>query len=296
MVTPRKKAIVQPTRDADALITDKASFTAKLIDRIDRGKELVDRSITNMNELEKNETDFYKWSDYNSEYLKQSFNNEQNIYKVGYDRVNELLGIIGGSYDNNGNERLRKLKDKIGNKVEFLERLLDKVELLKSDVETIAPAQPLSTNSAGDNTNIFIVHGHNVAVQQSVARTIERLGLNPIILHEQPNAGKTIIEKFESNSKVGFAIILLTDDDEGKSKTQIELNNRARQNVVLELGYFIGKLGRDRVLPLHTEGVELPSDIHGLLYVPIDKAETWKFALVRELKAAGYSVDANSIL
>lgn len=296
MATPRKKAIVQPTRDADALIIDKASFTAKLIERIDSGKELVNRSVTNMEELEKNETDFYKWSDYNSEYLKQSFNNEQNIYKVGYDRVNELLGIFGGSYDNSGNERLRKLKDKIGNKVEFLERLLDKVELLKSDVETIAPPQPLSTNSAGDNTNIFIVHGHNIAVQQSVARTIERLGLNPIILHELPNAGKTIIEKFESNSKVGFAIILLTDDDEGKSKTEIELNNRARQNVVLELGYFIGKLGRDRVLPLHSEGVELPSDIHGLLYVPIDKAETWKFALVRELKAAGYSVDANSIL
>ena len=88
----------------------------------------------------------------------------------------------------------------------------------------------------------------------------------------------------------------MTDDDEGKLKTELDLKSRARQNVVLELGYFIGKLGRDRVLPLHTEGVELPSDIHGLLYVPIDKADTWKFALVKELKAAGYSVDANSIL
>jgi predicted nucleotide-binding protein len=146
------------------------------------------------------------------------------------------------------------------------------------------------------NTNIFIVHGHNVAVQQSVARTLEKLGLNPIILSEQPNAGNTIIEKFEANTDVGFAVILLTDDDEGKSKTDIDLKSRARQNVILELGYFIGRLGRKRVLPLYSEGVELPSDIHGLLFIPIDKADTWKFALVRELKEAGYNVDANSIL
>ncbi|MGN6163459.1 MAG: TIR domain-containing protein [Flavisolibacter sp.] len=295
MATPRKKAAPVPQQAPDALNTDKASFTAKLIDRIEKGKELVDRSITNVQELEANETDFYKWNDYNSEYLKQSFNNEQNEYKRGYDRVNDFIGMFG-SPDRTANEKLQRLKEKIGNKVEFLERLLEKVDLLKSEVEQSTPAAIPHASSHKDNHNIFIVHGHNTAVQQSVARTLEKLGLNPIILHEQPNAGKTIIEKFEANSNVGFAIILLTDDDEGKLKTEIDLKSRARQNVVLELGYFIGKLGRDRVLPLHSEGVELPSDIHGLLYVPIDRADTWKFALVKELKAAGYSVDANSIL
>jgi predicted nucleotide-binding protein len=295
MATSRKKVVPVAPENPDALTVDKASFTSKIIERIEKGKELVDRSITNVQELEANETDFYKWNDYNSEYLKQTFNNEQNEYKRGYDNVNQWLGMFGGS-DRSPNEKLQRLKEKIGNKVEVLERLLEKVDLLKSDVEEPVIVKPPKEISHKDNHNIFIVHGHNTAVQQSVARTLEKLGLSPIILHEQPNAGKTIIEKFEANSNVGFAIILLTDDDEGKLKTEIDLKSRARQNVVLELGYFIGKLGRDRVLPLHSEGVELPSDIHGLLYVPIDKADTWKFALVRELKAAGYSVDANSIL
>jgi predicted nucleotide-binding protein len=145
------------------------------------------------------------------------------------------------------------------------------------------------------NSKVFIVHGHDNTIQQAVARVIEKLGLTPIILHEQPNNGKTIIEKFEKHSDVGFAIVLMTDDDEGKEKVQFNLNKRARQNVVLELGYFIGKLGRERVLPLYSEGVELPSDIHGLLYIPIDKNETWRNAIIKELKAAGYNIDANKI-
>lgn len=292
-----RKKTQADNKPPDALIVSKESFLSKLLERVELGKELVERKVTNVEELEQNEKDFYKWNDYNSEYLKQSFNNEDNEYKVNYDRVNSFGGfIIGGSYDNSSQKRLQDLKEDIENKVNFLEKLIDKVDLLKSEVETAAVKISKQPISPSNYSKIFIVHGHNVAVQQSVARTVEKLGLTPIILHEQANAGKTIIEKFEANSEVGFAIILLTDDDEGKSKTDIELQKRARQNVVLELGYFIGKLGRDRVLPLYTEGVELPSDIHGLLYVPIDKADTWKFALVRELKAAKYDVDANKLL
>jgi len=173
--------------------------------------------------------------------------------------------------------------------------LVDKTDLLKSEIkeQVVDKVEKFDTNNID---NVFIVHGHDVAVRQSVARVIEKLGLKPIILHEQPNNGKTIIEKFEKHSDVGFAIILMTNDDEGKSKSEIELKNRARQNVILELGYFIGKLGRERVLPLHSEGVELPSDIHGLLYIPIDKADNWKFAIVKELKSVGYKVDANKLL
>ncbi len=289
-----KRTLPEAYKSPDALVINRADFKAKLIERIDIGKELLDRRITNEEELQKNDKDFHKWDNYNVEYLKQAFNNEENEYKYQYDKANFYTGMFGGG--NTPNERLKLLKKYITNKVDFLENILEKVELLKSEVKEHTAAIAVSVNSHKDNHNIFIVHGHNAAVQQSVARTLDKLGLNPIILHEQPNAGKTIIEKFESNSNVGFAVILLTDDDEGKAKTEMDLKNRARQNVVLELGYFIGKLGRARVLPLYSEGVELPSDIHGLLYVPIDKADTWKFALVKELKAAGYSVDANSIL
>lgn len=294
MATSRKPASQQVTKTADALIVDKASFTSKLLERIDLGKELVNRQITNVDELEKNEKDYYKWDSYNSEYLKNSFNNESNEYKKRYDSVNNSFFVTSGG--NNPSERLRDLKEDIQNKIHNLESLVEKIELLKSEIEITSPRPKTIDTGKTDTTNIFIVHGHNLAIQQSVARTIEKLGLVPIILHEQANAGKTIIEKFETHSNVGFAIILLTDDDEGKSKTDIDLKKRARQNVVLELGYFIGKLGRSKVLPLYSDGVELPSDIHGLLYVPLDKAENWKFSIVKELKEAGYTVDANKLL
>jgi predicted nucleotide-binding protein len=294
MATSRKPVSQQVTKPADALIVDKANFTSKLLERISLGKELVDRQITNVDELEKNEKDYYKWDSYNSEYLKNSFNNENSDYKRNYDNVNSSFFVTSGS--NNPSERLKDLKEDVQNKIHNLESLVEKVELLKSEIE-IAQAKPLVIDKRKlDTTNIFIVHGHNTAIQQSVARTIEKLGLFPIILHEQANAGKTVIEKFETHSNVGFAIILLTDDDEGKSKVDIDLKKRARQNVVLELGYFIGKLGRSKVLPLYSDGVELPSDIHGLLYIPLDKAENWKFSIVKELKEAGYTVDANKLL
>jgi hypothetical protein len=291
----RKPASKQQDKPADALTIEKASFTAKLLERIEFGKELVDRQVTNVEELEKNEKDYFKWDSYNSEYLKNSFNNEDNIYKKHYNQVNSSFFIIGSN--DSPSARLKELKEDIQNKVNHLESLVEKVELMKSTVEIFTETTPVPFDKSKiDTSNVFIVHGHNTAILQTVARTIEKLGLNPIILHEQANSGRTIIEKFEGHSNVGFAIILLTDDDEGKAKTEIDLKRRARQNVVLELGYFIGKLGRSKVLPLYSEGVELPSDIHGLLYVLLDKAENWKFAIVKELKAAGYSVDANKLL
>ena len=293
MATKRKPE-PETSKNPDALIVERVTFKSKLEERIILGKELLNISITQTNQLEQFESEFYKWNDYNSEYLKQVFNNENNSYKYSYDHVNDWVGMLGGGRDT-PQEKYQRLREKIGNKIDNLEKLVEKVDLLKSELSE-QPAIKEAVFSPDDNNNVFIVHGHNAAVQQAVARVIEKLGLNPIILHEQPNNGKTIIEKFERHSDVGFAIILMTDDDEGKAKSEIDLKNRARQNVILELGYFIGKLGRERVLPLYSDGVDLPSDIHGLLYTPIDKSETWKFAIVKELKAVGYSVDANRLL
>lgn len=134
---------------------------------------------------------------------------------------------------------------------------------------------------------VFIVHGHDAALKVSVARLMEKVGIEPIILSEQPNCGSTIIEKVEKNSDVGAAICLFTADDECKDGTK-----RARQNVVLETGYFWGKLGRDKMVILADKGVELPSDMQGVVYTDTGN---WQFSLCKELKQMGYAVDLNCL-
>lgn len=144
---------------------------------------------------------------------------------------------------------------------------------------------------------VFVVHGHNKAIKERVARTLEKLGLKPIILHEQKDGGKTIIEKFESNcSDVNFAVILLSSDDKGKANSEKKYKGRARQNVIFEMGYFIGKLSRSHVFLLLEEGVERPSDLDGIIYTPMDDDNHWEINLVRELKGCGYQVSADCLI
>lgn len=140
---------------------------------------------------------------------------------------------------------------------------------------------------------VFVVHGHDNEAKEATARFLGKLGLTPIILHEQPNSGRTLIEKFEIYSDdVAFAIVLLTPDDVGESKaSSVNLQPRARQNVVLELGYFLGRLGRSRVCALHKHGLELPSDYQGVAYVEMDAAGAWKSKLAQELIEAKISID-----
>lgn len=293
MATPRKPKVVQADKEPTQLTVGKEFFKQALTERIQIGLEILNRQIQTRQQLEEAKNDVSNWSDYNSELLKQSFNNEYNEYKKDYDQVNFYYGMLGGRPQN----KIVELQEKLQNKVKNLNQLVAKVDLMKSQISEHPTASASETISAPNDTkNVFIVHGHNNEIKVNVARTLEKLGLNPIILHEQPNAGKTIIEKFETHSDVGFAIILLTDDDLGKAKADENSNPRARQNVILEMGYFIGKLGRDRVCPLYTNGVELPSDLYGLLYTEIDNGESWKIKIAKELKAAGYEIDVNKII
>lgn len=137
---------------------------------------------------------------------------------------------------------------------------------------------------------VFIVHGHDGEAKAEVARFLEKLGFTPIILHEQASKGRTIIEKVESTSDVGFAVVLLTPDDEGNQKGKSP-KPRARQNVVLELGYFVGRLGRDRVCALRRGDVEIPSDFDGVVYETYDEHGAWKSRLAKELEAAEFKFD-----
>lgn len=147
-------------------------------------------------------------------------------------------------------------------------------------------------NKKFNSKRAFIVHGHDEALKTQVARLLEQQGIQPIILHEQPNAGKTIIEKIEHFSDVGAAIILFTPDDSGKANRETDYQPRARQNVVFEAGYFMGYLGRDRtVMIVKDADIELPGDLHGVVYT----AGSWQYDLIKELREMGFPVDMNKI-
>ena len=164
-----------------------------------------------------------------------------------------------------------------------------KEEMLEKDEESEKTAH---TKLSHQNNKVFVVHGHDEALKEKVARLLEKQGLEAIILSERANKGKTIIEKFEENSDVGAAICLFTGDDIGKEKSEAVEKQRARQNVVYEAGYFMGKLGRERVIMLVDNGIELPSDLQGVVYTD---SESWKTEILQELQSIGYAIDFNKL-
>lgn len=147
-------------------------------------------------------------------------------------------------------------------------------------------------NTKYDQTKVFIVHGHDEVLLEKVKNLILTLGLDPIVLNQEPNAGNSLLGKLEKYSNVGFAIILYTPCDEGKAVDEEKLNLRARQNVVFEHGYLLSKLGRQNIAVLRGENVEMPSDISGIAYV---NGSEWKYKIADELIEAGYKVDKNKI-
>lgn len=262
-----------------------------LAGRISQGQELLEKTA-GLTEAAENgymtqhepayvalRDEFYKWNAYNEQLLRMRFSTAKladGYRQVAFVVPDDLLERLNGlTHDING--QLRKL--------DFIRQQLD---LYKS----VAPSDTRGGSvSARIGDKIFIVHGRDGDTKLQVAEFVERItGERPVILHEQADSGRTVIEKFEKHAaEVGFAIILLTADDEGNEKGATQLNPRARQNVVLEFGYFMGKLGRGRVVALHEAGVELPSDINGLLYTSL--AGNWKFDLAGEIKAAGIDID-----
>jgi len=178
-----------------------------------------------------------------------------------------------------------------------LTKLRGLIELLQTEVE-LRDEGVVKREQSASGHRIFLVHGHDELAVQETARFLERLEQDVIILREQPNRGRTLIEKFENYADVGFAVVLLTPDDRGGpvAVAYDDQKPRARQNVLFELGYFIGRLGRNRVCALYHPGVEIPSDYSGVLYQEFDEKGSWRFELARELKAAGLSIDMNKAL
>ena len=178
--------------------------------------------------------------------------------------------------------------------IPILESMIEEVDEYWEDDSLTGVSKSDKKTSPEHLRDVFIIHGRDEGTKETVARFITQLLLNPIILHEQPNQGQTIIEKFERHAEVAFAIALLTPDDIGSlAGEEQSLKPRARQNVIFELGYFTGKLDRGRVCALTKGNIEIPSDYDGVLYIPLDESGAWKMELVKELKNAGFDVDAN---
>jgi nucleic acid-binding protein len=168
--------------------------------------------------------------------------------------------------------------------------------LLHGDAPTSETLTHNKPKISMDKSKVFIVHGHDNATKEAAARFIEKIGLEAIILHEQASSGHTIIEKIEENTNVGFGIVLYTPCDLGASQKQKDqLKARARQNVVFEHGYLIGKIGRENVCALVKGDIETPNDISGVVYIKMDEGDGWKLAVAKEMKKSGYDVDLNKI-
>jgi predicted nucleotide-binding protein len=287
-LTARKST---PETKAPAFLTiGREEAREKIIDRIEKGKAIVGAEINTENAFVSMKQDYYKWDEYNEELLKRVFSTDE--------LKDEYRGFFGSmfAYERSWYDQLSDYRKSISEKIRLLESIVERLELIpiKEGVvtKTISGEKTIAVGN-----RVFVVHGHDNEARETIARYLEKLGLEPIILHEKANEGKTIIEKFERHSDVGFAVVILTPDDVGNTKDKpSELNYRARQNVILELGYFAGKLTRARVCPLYKGNVELPSDIHGLIYVPIDDHGGWKMLLARELKASGFNIDMNKAL
>ncbi len=279
-------------RSASLLITHDDAKSV-LRERIGKGEELIARvpGISSQGQLDEVRRAYDKWSDYNEEFLNQNFSDDS--YRREYAGYRRSVTVSVPYYFS---EKVMDLQQDIRKKVGRLESLLERLDLIPSSA-VASSNENASPSSAPPGNSVFIVHGHDDGAKQTVARMIDRLGLSPIILDEQPQAGRTIIEKFEEHAgEVGFAIVLLTPDDVGAKAGDAEnLILRARQNVIFELGFFVGRLGRGRVCALYKHGVEIPSDYYGVGYVEMDGYGGWRLKVADELQSAGFAVDKNNL-
>jgi predicted nucleotide-binding protein len=289
----RKKATLPKTTIPLELLVNHQEAETKIVDRIKKGKKLLDITIQNPQQLHDAGKEYSKWNDFNKELLKRLFTSEEIFLE--YDRYRGGMGIL--MREKTLGEKRNDFTENIEDKCHRFDSIIERLELIPESISNTASSATQNINSKEtNNSQIFIVHGHDDSAKLEVARFIEKIGFEPIILSEQASESKTIIEKIEKYSDVGFGVVIYSPCDVGgKNKDFPELVGRARQNVVFEHGFLIGKLGRSKVCPLVTGNVETPNDISGIAYTSMDSSN-WKIALAKELRTANYSVDMNDVI
>jgi predicted nucleotide-binding protein len=289
-VPKRSSPAITPTEPA--LLTEAvATARAKLEARVKVGDELLQRNVTSQADVQKLGADQRAASDYDRDLLRRLFTTEElkDEYKMAEYSPTISFGPLSPS------EEVERYKERVSDRVAKLRSIIERLDLYQNPVISHAPT---ATSAASpDFTHAFLVHGRDEGARESVARFLTKLGIEPVILFEKASSGRTVIEKLEHYAKVPFAVVLLTPDDEGRLVGITDsLKPRARQNVLLELGFFVGKLGRENVCALCKSPIDVPSDWDGVVWVTMDEHDGWKTKLARELKAAGFTIDLTALL
>ncbi|MHB1554969.1 MAG: TIR domain-containing protein [Acidimicrobiales bacterium] len=282
----RKRTAGGPPPEEPRLQVARAEARRSLDERIEIGQQMLDRPVNSARGIDELKNDFRTWHDYNERLLQRLFTTTALA-----DEYMPVMFMSGGSPD--PQRRLQSVRYDIEHQKQKLVSIANRLDLYDEPSRVGSEAGRTSTMPRGQT--VFVVHGHDDVRKLEVAHFIERVtGRRPTILHEQSNRGRTVIEKLEDHAaEAGFAVVLLTGDDVG-GVDKVSLRPRARQNVVMELGLFMGLLGRSGVVALCEEGVERPSDIDGVLYLSF--AEDWQLKLAQEMKAAKINLDLNKSL
>jgi predicted nucleotide-binding protein len=272
-------------RSLPNLIVSRRSASARISARVRAGKDFLTRRPRSHESLAKLMAETDQWSYENTITLAEIV--DTNTYSDEYEQVVISNRRKVGRKDISA--ELEQFRNEVQREIDKLEDIRERVKGLQeshqSNKEAVSPPS---------SSRVFVVHGHDDLARLAVSNVLRKLRLNPIVLADEVSSGRTIIEKFEQSSDVGFAVVLLTPDDRGGPVSDpSRLSPRARQNVIFELGYFVGKLGRKHVCALYKGEMELPSDYNGVVYVRMDDGDGWHMRIAREMKAAGLAVDLN---
>ena len=255
----------------------------KIQDLINRAQILLAKQVTSSDQ------DFYAWRLEAEDFLKSKFGSEAEAYTRLHARY--FSPMVLTSWQSEYERQASSIEACAEDLMDTITEL--KFYLKKEKDNEQERIQQTKTGNMTANNKVFLVHGHDGELKSEVARMLDRQGIDTVILSEQANQGRTIIEKIEHSSDVGAAIILLTADDLGKEKNESDEKPRARQNVIFEAGYFMGKLGRERVIVIAEQNIEIPSDLQGFAYTG---KGNWINEVLRELKFIGYKIDVNKLI
>lgn len=270
-----------------------------------RAEEVLDRHLADGEALlskaqtVSTEEEFREWDDARHRWEKLTQQGIETVFDGGepveeFQAAHSTPMVIGGVSEG---QEFEWKREAVQRGTTALKSLSDRFEYLEAPGDSPLREPESEEVVSQEEKTVFVVHGRDEGLKSVVVRLLEKTGKHEVIvLHEQVNAGRTLIEKFEDHARRSdFAVVLLTPDDEGGlAGPEGTTSPRARQNVVFEMGFFVGRLGRSRVAVLYDSSVELPSDYSGVAFTPIEDGN-WKFGLLAELRAAGLDFDLNKV-